>query len=113
MHEDQVAAGVIHGNHFAFALAQTMGTGDDELAVFGLVIEVCHLAVRDETDPLGFEPSLQRPDQGVVLVVDGSLDARQSFNAGCFSLNPTVSSNTVRPSWFSEGMVLYRSQVHS
>jgi hypothetical protein len=66
----------------AFALPQTMDGGHDELAVLGLVLKVGHLAIRDQTDALGFEPGLQREDQGVILVVDGSLDARERFNAG-------------------------------
>ena len=53
-------------------------------AVFDLVIEVRHAAIRDQTDTLRFEPGLQGQNQGVVLVVDGSLDAGKSFNAGKF-----------------------------
>ena len=47
LQEDKVA--VIHGNHFAFVPPQATDAGHDELAVFGLVIEVCHLAIRDQT----------------------------------------------------------------
>jgi hypothetical protein len=43
-----------------------------------------HPAIRDEMDALGFEPGLQGQNQGVVLVVDGSLDASKSLNAGKF-----------------------------
>jgi hypothetical protein len=80
LQEDKVA--VIHGNHFAFVPPQATDAGHDELAVFGLVIEVCHLAIRDQTDALGREPRLQGQNQRVVLVVEGSLDARKSFDAG-------------------------------
>ena len=80
LQEDKVA--VIHGNHFAFVPPQATDAGHDELAVFGLVIQVCHLAIRDQTDALGREPRLQGQNQRVVLVVEGSLDARKSFDAG-------------------------------
>ena len=62
--EDKVA--VIHGNHFAFVPPQATDAGHDELAVFGLVIEVCHLAIRDQTDALGREPRVQGQKQRVV-----------------------------------------------
>ena len=85
MDEDKIA--IIHGKEFVFATPQAMDPGDDELAIFGLVIEVCYLAVRDQTDASGFEPSLQGSNQGIVLVEDGSLDAREGFNAGNSSMN--------------------------
>jgi len=44
--------------------------------------EVRHLAIRNQTDALGFEPCLQGQHQGVILVVDGSLDPRKRFDAG-------------------------------
>jgi hypothetical protein len=79
LHEDEVA--VIDGNHFGFPVPQTMNAGHDKLAVFGLVIEVCDLAIRDQPNALGCEPGLQGQNHGVVLVVNGSLHARQSFDA--------------------------------
>jgi hypothetical protein len=70
------------GFGFGFLLAQIMDSGHGELAVLGLVIEIRHLAIHDETDALSRQPSLQGKDQGIVLVVDGSLDPGESFNAG-------------------------------
>ena len=46
------------------------------------MIEVRHLAIRNQTHPLRFEPCLQGQNQGVLLVVDRSLDAGKRFNTG-------------------------------
>src|ERR1039458_5739404 len=46
-----------------FVPPQATDAGHDELAVFGLVIEVFHLAIRDQTDALGREPRVQGQNQ--------------------------------------------------
>jgi len=82
LHEDKIT--VIHGNGFTLAVGLKTDAGHNKLAVLGLVIEIGHLATDEQVDALGFEPCLQRQDEGIVLVVDGSLHTRKSFNAGKF-----------------------------
>lgn len=80
LHEDKVP--LVHGNSFGLPLPPTLDACYRERAVFGLAFEICHRAIRDQMDTLGFEPRLQGQNQGVVLVVDGSLDAPKRVNAG-------------------------------